>query len=117
MNELQQIWDSLVLLVSRWISLIYIDGWAESVQMFKVFTVVWISIYILGSWAFNDNIVWYHRLLIRIPVIQFMCVTKFKDGHRVGVILGMKQGHQLTGSSKKLKHGKIIKTMKKAGMA
>lgn len=119
MIELLQIWDMIASLIQGWLQPIYLMdpvGWNEMAIMFKWFWLIWLSAYVLISWAFNRNIAWYHRLLIKIPMIQFMCVTKFKDGHRIGVILGMKQGHRLTGSSKKLKHGKILKVMKKAGM-
>ena len=119
MIDLLQIWDMIVLLVQGWLQSIYLldpSGFDEMAVMLKWFVPIWLGIYVLVSWRLNRSIVWYHKLLIKIPMVQFMCVTKYQQGHRIGVILGIKQGQKLTGSSKKLKYGKIIKTMKKAGM-
>jgi len=93
-----------------------IVGLDEFVEMMKIFWSIWLVLYVLISWAFNQSVCWYHRLLYMLPVIKFLGTRQFRRGHRAGAIFGYDEGYTAGSKGKKMKQRKIERALKRAGI-
>ena len=66
---------------------------------------------------FNHSQRWYHKVLYLLPAVKSCGQWMFRKGHRVGAVWGFEEGYKSKGiSPKKLKHGKIVRALERAGM-
>lgn len=77
-----------------------------------------LTIYFILMWAFNHKQRWYHKVIYWFPVVKSCGNWMFRKGHGVGAVWGYEQGYKSNSGRgvKKLKHGKIVRALKNAGM-